>query len=156
MTLRMILLPAEIYSWLHKVGMKKLLLLLLIPIFSTQGFAEENIVYFCSETKHIFIDAEDGKVSNYQLDSFSFKVEDRDSYELIKMIGPIFGGKNHPLGPYTALDVRDNDSYELVAYTNGTDKRLMSYSKEDGVLQYSNHRSSGVRVLTASCGVTDF
>ena len=156
MTLRMILLPAEIYSWLHKVGMKKLLLLLLIPIFSTQGFAEENIVYFCSETKHIFIDAEDGKVSNYQLDSFSFKVEDRDSYELIKMIGPIFGGKNHPLGPYTALDVRDNDSYELVAYTNGTDKRLMSYSKEDGVLQYSNHRSSGVRVVTANCGVTDF
>jgi hypothetical protein len=152
----MILLPAEIYSWLHKVGMKKLLLLLLIPIFSTQGFAEENIVYFCSETKHIFIDAEDGKVSNYQLDSFSFKVEDRDSYELIKMIGPIFGGKNHPLGPYTALDVRDNDSYELVAYTNGTDKRLMSYSKEDGVLQYSNHRSSGVRVVTANCGVTDF
>ena len=90
------------------------------------------------------------------IDSFSFKVEDHDSYELIKMIGPIFGSKNNPLGPYTALDVRDNDSYELVAYTNGTDKRLMSYSKEDGVLQYSNHRSSGVRVVTANCGDTDF
>jgi hypothetical protein len=136
--------------------MKKLLLLLLIPVLSSQVLAAEGEVYFCNETKHIFIDAEDGKVSNYQLDSFSFKVEDRDSYELIKMIGPIFGGKNHPLGPYTALDVRDNDSYELVAYTNGTDKRLMSYSKEDGVLQYSNHRSSGVRVVTANCGVTDF
>ena len=136
--------------------MKKLLLLLLIPVLSSQVIAAEDEVFFCSETKHIFIDAEDGKVSNYQLDSFSFKVEDRDSYELIKMIGPIFGGKNHPLGPYTALDVRDNDSYELVAYTNGTDKRLMSYSKDDGVFQYSNHRSSGVRVVTANCGVTDF
>ena len=135
---------------------KRLLLLLLIPIFSTQGFAEENIVYFCNETKHIFIDAEDGKVSNYQLDSFSFKVEDRDSYELIKMIGPIFGGKYNPIGTYTALDVRINDSYELVAYTNGTDKRLLSYSKDDGVFQYSNHSSIGVRAVTANCWVTDF
>mgnify|MGYP006193251663 FL=1 len=136
--------------------MKKLLLLLIIPVLSSQGIAAEDEVYFCNETNNIFVWAEDGRVENYKLDSFSFKVEDRDSYELIKMIGPIFGGKNHPLGPYTALDVRDNDSYELVAYTNGTDKRLMSYSKEDGVLQYSNHRSSGVRVVTANCGVTDF
>ena len=138
--------------------MKKLLLLIpLITLITYQVIAaEDEVILFCNETKHIFIDAEDGKVSNYQLDSFSFKVEDRDSYELIKMIGPIFGGKNHPLGPYTALDVRDNDSYELVAYTNGTDKRLMSYSKDDGVFQYSNHRSSGVRVVTANCGVTDF
>mgnify|MGYP000097132793 CR=1 FL=1 len=138
--------------------MKKLLLLIpLITLITYQVIAaEDEVILFCNETKHIFIDAEDGKVSNYQLNSFSFKVEDRDSYELIKMIGPIFGGKNHPLGPYTAIEVRDNDSYELVAYTNGTDKRLMSYSKEDGVLQYSNHRSSGVRVVTANCGVTDF
>ena len=43
--------------------MKKLLLLLLIPVLSSQGIAAEDEVYFCNETKHIFIDAEDGKVS---------------------------------------------------------------------------------------------
>ena len=133
--------------------MKKLLLLILLPLISTQGLTEENKVYFCNETKNIFIYAEDGKVENYKLDSFSFK-----NYKdgIIKMIGPSFGGKDHVIGPYTALDVRANDSYELVAYTNGTDKRLMSYSKDDGVFQYSNHRSSGVRVLTANCWLTDY
>ena len=136
--------------------MKKLLLLLLLPLISTQGLTEENKVYFCNETNSIFVWAEDGRVENFQLESFSFKVVDRDSYELIKMIGPSFGGKDHFIGPYTALDVRINDSYELVAYTNGTDKRLLSYSKDDGVLQYSNHRSSGVTVVTANCWVTDY
>ena len=133
--------------------MKKLLLLLLIPVLSSQGIAAEDEVYFCNETKHIFIDAEDGKVSNYQLNSFNFKIESYDTYELIKMVGPSFGGKDHVIGPYTALDVRDNDSDELVAYTNGTDKRLMSYSKDDGAFQYTNHRWNGIRVVTASCQV---
>jgi hypothetical protein len=138
--------------------MKKLIPLIpLISLISYQVIAaEDEVILFCNETKHMFIDAEDGKASNYQLDSFSFKVESYDSYELIKLVGPIFGGKNHPLGPYTVLDVRNNDSYELVAYTNGTDKRLMSYSKDDRVFQYSNHRSSGVRVVTANCRITDF
>jgi len=135
--------------------MKKLLLLLLIPVLSSQGIAAEDEVYFCNETKHIFIDAEDGKVSNYQLNSFNFKIESYDTYELIKMIGPSFGGKDHVLGPYTALDVRANDNYELVAYTNGLDKRLMSYSKDDGAFQYTNHRWNGIRVVTASCQVFD-
>ena len=94
--------------------MKKLLLLLIIPVLSSQGIAAEDEVYFCNETKHIFIDAEDGKVSNYQLNSFNFKIESYDTYELIKMVGPNFGGKDHVLGPYTALDVRANDNIELV------------------------------------------
>ena len=89
------------------------------------------------------------------LNSFNFKIESYDTYELIKMIGPSFGGKDHVLGPYTALDVRANDNYELVAYTNGLDKRLMSYSKDDGAFQYTNHRWNGIRVVTASCQVFD-
>ena len=134
--------------------MKKLLLLLLLPLISTQGLTEENKVYFCNETNNIFVWAEDGRVENYKLDSFSFKVVDRDSYEL-RMIGPSFGGKDHVIGPYTALDVRANDNIELVAYTNGIDKRLMSYSKDDGAFQYTNHRGIGIRVVTASCSVFD-
>jgi hypothetical protein len=132
--------------------MKKLLLLLLLPLISTQGLTEDNKVYFCNETKNIFIYAEDGKVESYKLDSFSFK-NNEDS--IIKMIGPSFGGKDHVIGPYTALDVRANDNIELVAYTNGIDKRLMSYSKDDGAFQYTNHRWNGIRVVTASCSVFD-
>ena len=133
-------------------NMKKLLLLLLLPLISTLGLTEENKVYFCNETKNIFIYAEDGKVENYKLDSFSFK-----NYKdgIIKMIGPSFGGKDHVIGPYTALDVRANDNIELVAYTNGIDKRLMSYSKNDGAFQFTNHRWNGIRVVTASCSVFD-
>ena len=132
--------------------MKKLLLILLLSFFSTQSLAKVGDVYFCNETKNIFIYAEDGKVESYKLDSFSFK---NNEDGIIKMIGPSFGGKDHVIGPYTALDVRANDNIELVAYTNGIDKRLMSYSKDDGAFQYTNHRGIGIRVVTASCQVFD-
>ena len=129
------------------------LISILILIFSTQVLSEDSKVYFCNESKHVTLTSDDGKITNYQPGSFTFKVENHNTYELVKMVGPIFGGKYHPLGPYTALDVRNNDIYELVAYTNGTDKRLMSYSKDDGEFQYSNHSSMGVRVVQATCSI---
>jgi len=115
--------------------MKKLLLLLLLPLISTQGLTEDNKVYFCNETKNIFIDTENDTFKNYTKDSFQFFIED----EIITLIGPSFY-------PSTKIDVRREWSGEIFANTH---ERTLVY--KDGNFHWTYMFLHGVSVISAKC-----